>query len=176
MKTITTLIAVAVLLSYGTSLFAQGGTPQQPQDRPGQSAPEHHEASPQADPGHAEVPEWKGGAWQAGQKAMLTGCLERSTIGAITGAFKDDAEEEFILTQQGTEQEISVKGLAALGQHTDHMVQLTGTMQKEDDENILQVSEIKHVANSCPEPERGRPDSQSREPGTPPSPQESQRQ
>ncbi|OFW12037.1 MAG: hypothetical protein A3H27_11665 [Acidobacteria bacterium RIFCSPLOWO2_02_FULL_59_13] len=88
-----------------------------------------------------------------GKKATLMGCLMKgnSTVGALTGIVSKAASPEYLLRRQGTKQEITVQGPAELTKHTDHMVQLSGTMDRQDGKEFFKVAQIKHVANSCAE-------------------------
>ena len=143
MTKLTTWIAAAVLFSFGTALFAQYGSSGQQQPSQ-QKTPSQQQMTQQKQ----KADDWQ---WKMGKKATLTGCLTQSTLGALTGTVKKATSEEYMLKRQGTEQEITAKGSADLAQHTDHMVQLSGTMAREDGKDVFKVSRIKHVANSCEE-------------------------
>jgi len=145
MTKLTAWIAAAVLLPFGTALFAQYGSSGQLQQSPQQRMPSQQ---PKATQPEQKGTDWQ---WQMGKKATLTGCLTQSTVGALTGTVKKATSEEYLLKRQGTEQEITVKGSADLAQHKDHMMQISGTMDREDGKEFFRVSRIKHVANSCAE-------------------------
>ena len=143
MTKLSALIAAAVLLSFGTALLAQYGSSGQQQPSQ-QKSPSQQQMTQQ----EQKAGDWQ---WKMGKKATLTGCLSQSTLGALTGTVKKTISEEYLLKRQGTEQEITVKGSADLAQHTDHMVQLSGTMAREGGKDFFKVSQITHVANSCAE-------------------------
>ncbi|MBI4459847.1 MAG: hypothetical protein HY648_07295 [Acidobacteria bacterium] len=146
MTGLTSLSGAAALLFLGTALMAQYESTGQ---QPSRQQPSQQGSSPSQHPTSSQQQGSKDWQWKMGKKATLTGCLTQSTIGALAGTVQKGSSEEFLLKRQGTQQEITVKGLADLDEHKDHMVQLSGTMDREDGKEVFKVSQIKHVANAC---------------------------
>jgi hypothetical protein len=181
MKNRNALIGAAILISFGMPLTAEMGM-SQPQANPPAAA--QQKTMPQKTESQNQFPNDK--------KQTLVGCLTKapatvskapstpsqsnskgSSMPGTQGLSNPKVEGTvapipvgFLLKRQGTGEEIAVEGLSQLSVHTGHMVQLTGTMSQKNGKDILEVSEIKHVAYSCPgdKPGLGRTESKSKNP------------
>src|SRR5687768_9569085 len=67
------------------------------------------------------------------QNVAFTGCLTKGTltVGALTGLAKGQASEGYVLHRDSGEIE-QLKGRADLADHVGHVVQLSGTISREE--------------------------------------------
>jgi hypothetical protein len=77
-----------------------------------------------------------GGARQQSGEMTLTGCLSSGTGNTFVLKTKDQGE-------------VTVTGSNDLSKHSGHTVTLTGSMKQEQGKSTMQVSQLKHVSNTC---------------------------
>jgi hypothetical protein len=69
---------------------------------------------------------------------------------AITGCLTKTGSGQYVLTQEGTGKMIPVRGSADLEKHSaNHKVKLTGEMVQSGGHDVMQVSALQHISDSC---------------------------
>lgn len=85
------------------------------------------------------------GAWrppaaaQEQQETTIAGCLQTSTNPGSFVLVADDKQTYQVQAAENVE----------LGPHANHRVELTGTVEKSDDNNVLKATALKMVKGSC---------------------------
>ena len=76
---------------------------------------------------------------------------EEGAANSLTGCFnKGDTDGYYVLTDKDSGEETIVTGIPALERHsTNHEITVIGMMTKEEDRDVFQATEIRHVAATC---------------------------